>query len=26
MIFLLFVTVLYTGCFYLLCGKAAEQW
>jgi len=26
MIFLLFLTLLYTGSFYLLCGKAAEQW
>jgi len=26
MIFLMFLAVLYTGSFYLLCGKAAEQW
>ncbi|MEI9892827.1 MAG: hypothetical protein WDN28_02645 [Chthoniobacter sp.] len=26
MIFLLFLTVLYAGSFYLLCGRASEQW
>jgi len=24
--FLAFLAVIYGGCFYLLCGRASEQW
>jgi len=26
MIFLMFLTVIYLGSFYILCGPPAEQW
>jgi len=26
MTFLLFLTILYVGIFYLLCGRASKQW